>query len=318
VVYQGAVAPTDHVPSFFVVSLFTKRQKEREETTARARGEPGGYLVREAPQEFRFQLWIALERAASGGQFEIERGWSRSQVLGRVHLNLIEEYGRGRLSRNRDSIGQEKDLEQFVLRDASTEQLMDVVDAVPAAVEGTFGGTGVTYVKITEFRDTISHRLREHKLSFDIVEGVVVEKDAEELHHKVVSPALTLLHGRPRFALAEKQYQDALNEATSGNWAKAVTAAYAAVEIALREILDMPDGYGTALLDQGRRRGLFGERDHQWVQRFVDGLKALPDLRNQRGDAHGRDADRAAAWLAVHWAGALVVYLVERAEALGM
>ena len=90
----------DHVPSFTVVSLFTKRQKAREEAAARARGEPVDYLVREAPQEFPYDLRVWLRTAALAGPqestdfLEIRKGqasgpalpawWQRSERYRRI------------------------------------------------------------------------------------------------------------------------------------------------------------------------------------------------------------------------------------------
>ena len=75
--------------------------------------------------------------------------------------------------------------------------------------------------RIEDFHRTIRHRLREHTLGFDVVEGFPVEKDAQELHPGGGgSTAHTRMHGRTRFAEAERQQnRDALHELNRGNWA---------------------------------------------------------------------------------------------------
>jgi hypothetical protein len=302
------------------VSLFTQRQAALEEASARARGEEVDGLVDEAPTEFRQQLVFAIRDAATwpvGPDWQV-RNLNRA-LIDRITDHLREEYGRPYLAIAADKNG--ADLGSFIVERATTPELMDVIDAVidvflaegQSAALRSYAADG-----LARFADTVSRRMKQHKLAYDLVELQVVEKRSEELHQATVAPALTLLHGRPRFAEAERQYRDALDELADGKWADAVTDASAAVENLLRAILGLRHGALADLLGQGRLRGLFGDAQSARIKKVIGGFTALADVRNEESDAHGNQTDPATAWLAVHWAGALIVYLVQRSEAIGI
>lgn len=301
------------------MSLFTQRQAALQEAAARARGEEVDNLVNDVPKEFRQQLVYAIKDAATwlvGADWQV-RNVSR-YLINRITDHLREEYGWPCLAIQTDENG--ADLASFILDRATTPQVMDVIDAVimvfrmegarPDLLDCAVDG-------LTRFADTVSRRMRQHKLAYDLVELQVVEKQSEELHQAVVAPALTLLHGRSQFADAERQYRDALGELADDNWADAVTDASAAVENLLRAILGFRQGTLADLLGQARNRGLFGDAQSGRIKKVVTGFTALADLRNEESDAHGNRTDPETAWLAVHWAGALIVYIVQRSEAIG-
>ena len=302
------------------VSLFTQRQAVLEEAAARAQGQEVDGLIDEAPAEFRQQLVFAIRDAAT---WPVGRDWEvrnlNGALIDRITDYLREEYGRAYLASVTNENG--VDLGSFIVERATTPELMDVIDAVIGVflAEGqnpalsSYAADG-----LARFSDTIRRRLRRHKLAYDLVELQVVGRRSEELHQAVVAPALTLLHGRPRFAEAERQYREALDELADGKWADAVTDASAAVENLLRMILGFRHGTLADLLGQARNRGLFGDAQSGRIKKVVAGFTALADVRNEESDAHGNRTDQSTAWLAVHWAGALLVYLVERAEATRM
>jgi len=298
-----------------VRELFTKRKKAADEAAARARGENVDYLRKDAPEGFRWQLWYALQAAFNNGSYDA-RDRQRAG-FGALHAHLREEYGVGRLSRSAAASDWVEDLGQFVLQNATTPQLMDVIDGAVTGVivsQDRYLGGEV----MSKFFATMRQRMSEHKLAYDIVEGQVVEKDSEELHREVVVPALTLLHGRARFKDAERQYCEALDELAKGNWADAITDANAAVEVVARTVLGHQQGQLPGMLHELRKKGLFGDPQEGRLRKVVDGFTELADIRNKEGDAHGNSSDRGTAWLAVHWAGALIVYLVEQAEERGL
>ena len=302
------------------MSLFTQRQTARQEAAARARGDSVDGLTGDAPSEFRQQLVYAINRTAAwpvGDEWQVRN--LHDYLIKEIRQHLREEYGVPVLAAAREDDG--TDLAVFILNAATTLQVMDVVDAVIQvfADQATTPGLRDYAVNATSsFADTISKRMKQHKLAYDLVEFKVVEKRSEELHTEVVAPALTLLHGRRRFASAERQYRDALGELADRNWADAITDASSAVENVLRVIFGFSRGSLADLLGQARKRGLFGDPQAARIKKVVDGFTALADIRNQESDAHGNTSDEATAWLAVHWAGALIVYLVQRAESLGI
>lgn len=302
------------------MSLFSQRQATLQEAAARARGEELDGLIDEAPKEFRQQLVYAIRDAATwmvGADWEV-RNVNR-YLINRITDHLRAEYGLPYLAIPTGENG--ADLAAFILDRATTPQVMDVIDAVIEVFRAE-GRTPELFScatdGVTKFADTVSRRMKQHKLAYDLVELQVVEKRSEELHQEVVAPALSLLHGRPRFAEAERQYREALDELADGKWADAVTDASAAVENLLRALLGLRQGTLADLLGQARKCGLFGEAQSSRIKKVVNGFTALADLRNEESDAHGNRTDLATAWLGVHWAGALIVYVVQRSEAMGV
>jgi hypothetical protein len=302
------------------VKLFTQRLAARQEAAARVRGENVNGLIDDASGEFRQQLVYAINRAAS---WPVGEDW-RARNLHRyliqeIRQHLREEYGVPVLAAATDDPG--ADLEVFVLNTATTHQVMDVIDAVIWVFAGqmtTYGLRDCAVNAINSFANAVSQRMKQHKMAYDLVELKVVEKRSEELHAEVVAPALTLLHGRSRFADAERQYRDALDELADGNWADAITDASSAVENVLRVILGLSQGTLADLLGQARKQGLFGDHQAARLKKVVAGFTALADVRNEESDAHGNSSDSATGWLSLHWAGALIVYLVQRAESLAL
>lgn len=300
--------------------LFTQRLADREEAAARARGEDVDGLTDEASAEFRQQLVYAINRSAT---WPVGEDWRvrhlHRYLVKEIRQLLREEYGVPRLAALTEDPGE--DLAVFILNVATTHQVMDAIDAVIQVFAAQMTAPGLRDCAAdaaSGFADTLSKRMKQHKLAFDLVQFKVVEKRSEELHAEVVAPALTLLHGRNRFADAERQYRDALDELAGGKWADAITDASSAVENVLRAILGLSQGTLADLLGQARMRGLFGDPQAARLKKVVTGFTALADIRNEESDAHGNSSDSATAWLALHWAGALIVYLVQRAESLSL
>ncbi len=263
---------------------------------------------------------FAINRAASwpvGADFQVRD--LHQYLIQEIWQYLREEYGVPRLAAKTKDPG--TDLAVFVENTATTSQVMDVIDAVIHVFADQMTVPELQNYALnaaSSFAETISKRMKQHKLAYDLVEFKVVEKRSEELHAEVVAPALTLLHGRRRFADAERQYRDALDELANDNWADAITDASSAVENVLRVILGLSQGTLADLLGHARLRGLFGDPQAARLKKVVAGFTALADMRNEESDAHGNISDDATAWLALHWAGALIVYFVQRAESLGL
>jgi hypothetical protein len=302
------------------VSLFTQRLVARQEATARARGEDVDGLTDMASAEFRQQLVYAIRRSATwpvGEDFRVRNLYR--YLIKEICELLREEYGVQRLAAATEDPGE--DLAIFILNVASTHQVMDAIDS---AIQVFADQMTVPDLRdcavdaVSGFVDTTSKRMKQHKLAFDLVQFKMVEKRSEELHAEVVAPTLTLLHGQNRFADAERQYRDALDELAGENWADAITDASSAVENVLRVILSLSRGTLADLLGQARLRGLFGDPQAARLKKVVTGFTALADMRNEESDAHGNSSDSATPWLALQWAGALIVYFVQRAEALGL
>jgi AbiJ N-terminal domain 4 len=271
------------------VSLFTQRLAADQEAAARCRGENIDGLTDEAPAEFRQQLVYAINRVTT---WPIGEGWRvrnmHRYLIGEIRQLLREEYGVGCLAAATEDPGE--DLSIFILNVATTHQVMDVIDAVIQVFADQTIDPGLQNCAVeaaSGFADSVSRRMKQHRLAYDLVKFKVVEKRSEELHAEVVAPALTLLHGRSRFADAERQYRDAIDELAGGKWADAITDASSAVENVLRVILGLSQGTLADLLGQARIRGLFGDPQAARLKKVVAGFTALADMRNEESDAHG-------------------------------
>ncbi len=149
----------------------------------------------------------------------------------------------------------------MLIQNGSTDDLLDVIGD---AYETSFGHPDLADTAgLWHMREAF---LEDHRLAFDVIDGVV-DKTSEELHREVVVPALSLLHGRPRSADAEWQYRDALDELAGRKWGDAITDANAAVEQTLRIILGRGQGQLRDLLAEARQRGLFGDAQERWLSR---------------------------------------------------
>ena len=80
------------------------------------------------------------------------------------------------------------------------------------------------------FDRTVSVVLREHRISYELIDNQMVEFSSRELHQEVVVPALQLLAGRPDLAQAESAYQAALTQITKGEPSNAITDAGTALQ----------------------------------------------------------------------------------------
>jgi hypothetical protein len=76
------------------------------------------------------------------------------------------------------------------------------------------------------------------------------------------------------------------------NWADAITDANAAAEVVARTILGYEKGQLPDMLQELRKKGLFGDPQERRLKKVLDGFSELADIRNKEGDAHGNASDR--------------------------
>ncbi|QAY17645.1 hypothetical protein SEA_MARTEENA_41 [Gordonia phage Marteena] len=164
-----------------------------------------------------------------------------------------------------------------------------------------------------EFRSEVNRILEAHAVAFRLTEkGQIIPVDSFELHNAVVSPAMHLLHSSQNFATTETAYQNALDEIRRDDPADAVTDA----ATALQEMFTACGFPGPTLgkqISSARAAGLFGGVDNP----LLDALTRVSDwvaAKRNNGEAHKGDPGftRDDAWLIVHVAGAVIVYLASR------
>lgn len=158
-----------------------------------------------------------------------------------------------------------------------------------------------------QFADAVNVRMREARISFDLIEGQIVEKNSQELHVAVVVPTLRLLSGRSGWENVEAAYQDALRELHGGSPGDAITDAGTALQEALQAVGCKGNALGPLLAD-ARKRGLLAAHDVQMEEAIIKIGHWVSADRSSKGDAHkADDALQDDAWLTVHVVGSLIV-----------
>ena len=186
-------------------------------------------------------------------------------------------------------------------------------DMVPTVVEAFANATrsgpnrGPNSAKVFEY--SVKKILREYRISFDLIEGTMIEFSSQELHVAVVSPTLHLLSKSHEWGSVEKSYKDALEEISDGKPGDAITDAGAA----LQECLTLLGCEGNALgplIKSARKNALFAAHDGPMIDGIDKVLHWVSADRSEMGDAHiASPASIDDAWLIVHVVGAIILRL---------
>src|SRR5262249_38063208 len=151
--------------------------------------------------------------------------------------------------------------------------------------------------------------LREHRISYELINDQMVEFSSRTLHQQVISPSLKLLASRPNLEKVESAYKDALEEISKGNAADAITDA----GTALQEMLSALGCAGNALGPQiasARAKKIIAPHDSPLLTAIEKVLHWVSADRSEKGDAHGvTSATLEDAWLIVQVVGAVVLRL---------
>lgn len=142
----------------------------------------------------------------------------------------------------------------------------------------------------------------EHRISFDLIDGLVVPIESIELHVSIVEPTLTLLANRSGFDNAEVAYWKALEEIHQGTPDDAITDASTALQETLLALGCSGNSLGP-LAKSAESTGVITGYD----RKLIDWVSAD---RSNKGDTHSVGPTSAEdAWLVVHVVGALILRL---------
>jgi len=157
------------------------------------------------------------------------------------------------------------------------------------------------------FRARIEEILREHRISFELINGEMVEFSSRELHSEVVAPALSLLAGDQAWKRVEAAYRDALEEISKGKAGDAITDAGTALQVALVVVGCEGNALGP-LIKSARNKGLLAPHDSPMLDAIEKLLSWVSADRSQSGDSHSSsEATIDDAWLIVHVVGAIIL-----------
>lgn len=197
------------------------------------------------------------------------------------------------------------------------EMLLDVYDGhglFPSAVEALYLAMDNVYNHVWPDRDTfvecVNIAFREHRISWELIEGHMVEFESKELHEAVVAPTLRLLSGRSEWEFVETAYLNALGELADGKADNAITDAGTALQEALA-VLGCDGEQLKPLLKSARAKGIVGPYDERMTAAIIQVGDWVAAERSQRGDTHKAEslASPEDAWFMVHVVGALILRL---------
>lgn len=199
------------------------------------------------------------------------------------------------------------DLHSYLLR-CDKDMMPTVIEAMSlacsnrAVIEQTGNWDAASY-----FDEAVNVVLREHRISYELVNHQMIEFSSKALHENVIAPALRLLGGRPDLAKIESAYSDALKEISKGNAANAITDA----GTALQEMLSSLGCHGNSLGDQvksARTKKLIAAHDSPLITAIEKTISWVSADRSEKGDAHNvTSAEVDDAWLIVQIVGALIL-----------
>jgi hypothetical protein len=151
-----------------------------------------------------------------------------------------------------------------------------------------------------------------HRFGYRFVSGEAQRMDSPLLHIEVVGPAL-IASQRAGWSEVEERYRSAILHHRGGDTAKALTDANAATESALKAVGMRGNATGdlTGAFRRSPMLAPYGDRVAGQLKVLTDNLMIW---RSNFGDAHGggpgaADAPPELAALAIHWAGAYIVFL---------
>lgn len=206
------------------------------------------------------------------------------------------------------------DLTSYLLM-CPNDMMPTVIEAMSLACSNRalIAGTGV-YDSVQYFDLTVNVVLREHRISYELIDNQMIEFSSKELHQEVVVPVLRLLAGRKDLNRVESAYQAALAEISKGEAANAITDA----GTALQEMLSALGCIGNALgplIKSARENGLLASHDSPMLGALEKVLHWVSADRSERGDAHAvSTATIDDAWFTVHIVGAVILRLSKASQ----
>jgi hypothetical protein len=263
-----------------------------------------GDLIEFPSMELRRALVHVVQRARTAGL-----GW-----LGKAFAERAQDVCEEHFGWDKEEVG------TYPLYAATSEDLLDyaeiLVDVGTTPTRYSVGGRTQSASAWPNAERDLNRLFERHRFGFRIQNGEAHAIASPALDDAVVGPALLAL-SEPGWQEAERSFREALlhQRGPASENDDALTAANAALEAALKAM----GLRGTTLGDLGKSL-----RASHYVPGHLAGVpKMLDDLlqrsnaiRSTEGDAHGKapgaeDVPQSLVNLAIHLAGAFIVYLAE-------
>jgi hypothetical protein len=287
--------------------FFHRRTKLRELADAESQGK--SFWTTTFDPEARAKIGFAITEASRSDANVASAVGDRSAYLLRMdegwHVLPVGEGGTN-------------DFLEFLAK-AEDQFLPSLIEAVCVAGADTnkardpFSRSAFPAFFVGQFVADVNAVLRQHRVSFELINGEMVPFQSRELHVDVVEPTLRLLGGGDLWEKAEAAYQDALRGLADGRSDDAIADAARA----LRETLLALGCEGNALgplLASARKRRMLGPHNAVMTHALVRIIDWVNADRTVTRDAHVESrASRDDAWFSVHVIGALILRLTQGA-----
>jgi hypothetical protein len=267
-------------------------------------GTLGDYVHEDVPQTLRNALWYLIYEPKSQGRDNMVTDLQRSA---RLHFGWV---------------GDETPA-SFVLK-APVSELLDFIEILiencttKHYISGWNPSSRSKYSSqvMPDVEARVNELCERHRFGYRLENGEARKIGSPALEAEVVGPTLLAVQ-RPGWDQVERSYREALDHQRGGETDDAITAAHAAVEAALKAV--GMSGKFSAMTKQFRNSALVPPYLRQTPE-ALESLLTLLDrsnaVRSTEGDAHGKasgaeEVPQALAGLAIHWAGAFIVYLAE-------
>lgn len=206
------------------------------------------------------------------------------------------------------------------LRGMQTDEFLDYVEIfaevskVPRQIPGMVKGR--TAVAVSQPSEKINDLFERHRFGYRLENGDVRKIGSPALDEEIVGPALLAVR-RAGWEEVEKSFREAIQHqrGSADENDDALTSANAAVEAALKAVGFKGANLGPLAKDFTKSSNIPAEL--KGVPQALDTLIGRSGaLRSSHGDAHGKapgavPVPQALVDLAIHWAGAFIVYLSE-------
>jgi len=269
-------------------------------------GSLGDYSYDEASQTVRNALWYLIHEphstahtnmlAAVTSEARLHFGWPGDETVGRF------------------------------VQTAPVDSLLDLIEIlIDTCTSGPFRSEWIQVSRawrsanvMPDAEQRVNELCERHRFGYRFQNGEARKVGSPALDAEIVGPTL-LAARRPGWDQVERSFREALDHQRGGETDDALTAAHAAVEAALKAA--GMAGQFSAMLKQFRTSPVVPPYLRA-VPEALDALLTLLDrsnaIRSTEGDAHGKtsgadDVPQALADLAIHWAGAFILYLSDTA-----
>ncbi len=271
-----------------IVMLFSKRKRLAELSKSEAEGVVPWSPIFE--EKARLKIFYAIIDSAGDSGIQTVTDIARGSILREEGLPFLSKTG----------LDPKADFLNSVMKWPDHE-VPTLVESVGLAIElCDHQHRMLDFGSWERFISRINEILREHRISFEFIDGRMIEFTSREMHVSVVEPTVRLLASNSEFAAAEGAYQDALREIAASRAANAITDAGRALQEALTVLGCEGNALGP-LATSAVKKGFLSAYD----RKLVDWVAAD---RSQAGDAHqSTGAQIEDAWLTVHIVGAIIL-----------